>query len=387
MKKSAILLLVVSLVFTASCGKEAETVSEPVASVSASVSEESQTSASEESQVSVSEEVQEEPDYTEAYKKILDETFDLIVSGGLVGTLEEDYNSMGVWEHILYTRTEDALGEIGYGFKDLSGDGIAELIIGLVDSANIMEIFTLDGDKPQFVVGGWDRSSLQLLSDGSFYSFVSGGAAYSGIANFTLTSDGKTLVYKDFYFTDEKEVDGELVEAFYHNTTGEWEAGYSDAVDMTYDGFWAMEQDMGDRVVKNALTPFESYKTIVPEGAANANISVAWADETTGTDYWYFYDSYDEDVAEIVVSTDVNVRNVTFKRLSLTGVDENGKAIYDKEEMFTTTLFANKPLVVAVKFLGDTPNIGFSYTDSDGTEKECVISVSGMDGSPVLTDN
>ena len=55
-----------------------------------------------------------------------------------------------------------------------------------------------------------------------------------------LKENGSGLIWDDYYFSDEGE-DGNT--AFYHNTTGEFDAGQSERVRLSAEAFWNMIED------------------------------------------------------------------------------------------------------------------------------------------------
>lgn len=59
-----------------------------------------------------------------------------------------------------------------------------------------------------------------------------------------------------------------------------------------------------------------------------------------------------------------------------------GNVGFDRAEVFhVPELKAGAALAVPMRFPGDMPSNGFSYTDADGSTKVYTIGVSGKDGS------
>lgn len=84
--------------------------------------------------------------------------------------------------------------ETGWLLRDLDGDGVPELLLGVSWSGNntvIFNIFRLEGDRAVRLVDGWNRCRYYLCTDGS-------------IAN---SGDGGIYEYSDAYY---RYIDGEL---------------------------------------------------------------------------------------------------------------------------------------------------------------------------------
>lgn len=394
MKKFVALLMAGVILFATACGES--TLVEKEGSTDASVSIEETNTHTEntisEAEVSAEPGIAEEDQtakYLKIYKADLDKAFNLIITGGTVGFGNSEWDGMyGIWEALLYRDIREGLENVGYEIRDISGDGIPELLIGETNGTQYYVIFTCANDKSVYVIGGWDRSTLSLLEGNRLFSSMSAGAAYSAFADMKLSTDGTTFEYNDFYFSDEVEdVNGEYVAKYYRNTSGEWDASVSEALDFDSEKFFSLETDMMTEQLTHSITPFSQYREITPEGTPNANITAEWITREDSYSYnWSYYDSYDSEAPVFIVKTDVTVTDVTFKHLQLDSVTDDGKAVFLEEDLVTTSLIAGDPIVITCLFPGDTPNFGFSYRDSDGTEKKCTISVSGMDGSLVIAE-
>ena len=79
--------------------------------------------------------------------------------------------------------------------------------------------------------------------------------------------------------------------------------------------------------------------------------------------------------------TDIQVVSITLEEV---GEDDVGLRV---EAVLGTldAIMPGRPFVVAMTFPGDIPNTALVYTDSDGTVHYCTISMSGKDGSLLLT--
>ena len=78
-----------------------------------------------------------------------------------------------------------------------------------------------------------------------------------------------------------------------------------------------------------------------------------------------------------------------FRLLSLfvNDFDDNGRMTFDTESLYELpTLEENKPLEVTLTFYGDLPSYGISYKDAGGNTKNFTVTLSGEDGSVILTE-
>lgn len=158
---------------------------------------------------------------------------------------EEDYEDVpgaaGVWEIASYEAGDDALNALGYITRDISGDGIPELMVGTTQEygAWVCAVYTLIDGEPQLVLEGWYRNRYVYAPDGTFYNVGSNGAASSCIGTYKITRDGTKLKCQDLYFTDFDEDFGDI--RVYYNTTGSLDPAESKETDMTEEDFWTMQ--------------------------------------------------------------------------------------------------------------------------------------------------
>ena len=78
-----------------------------------------------------------------------------------------------------------------------------------------------------------------------------------------------------------------------------------------------------------------------------------------------------------------------FRLLSLfvNDFDDNGRMTFDTESLYELpTLEENKPLEVTLTFYGDLPSYGISYKDASGATKNFMLTLSGEDGSVILSE-
>ena len=178
------------------------------------------------------------PAGTDAYAPIL-ENLRNILTKGLEGRDRED-GEYGVMEAVQGREGSEALRSVGWLVRDLSGDGVPELVIGSVEQgedgkfrgSQIYALYTLKNGKPHLTQEGTFRNAFALMDNGQFFHHGSGGAMYSIFGVFALTQDGTSLVCQDYWFTHEKNrTTWEL--GFYHNSSGQMDTAVSEEVSET----------------------------------------------------------------------------------------------------------------------------------------------------------
>ncbi|WP_031555739.1 hypothetical protein [Oribacterium sp. FC2011] len=196
--------------------------------------------------------------YEALYSPVLEEVRE-VVTNGYDHDKEYKYVSNGLMEKCMYPGDDDLTKAVGYVLKDVSRDGIPELIIGCDEKygdneprSYIFNLFTLKDDEVQSVFDGWARSSYQWMGDDHFYYSGSGGAAITIFGENHLSPDGTEIVWDDFYFSDEKEV-GNI--GLYHNTSGIFDAGKAEELDMSDSEFFDKMDDYESKCQMLSWTP------------------------------------------------------------------------------------------------------------------------------------
>jgi len=201
-------------------------------------------------------------DYDALYKPLIDEYYK-IYSGAIdVDNLPE--GGYGVMEAVGSANMTGTLPDVGYLIHDLSGDGIPELIIGTVPTGEaaqhigtmIFALYAIENGEPQFTTGSTYRLSHHVLDDGSLFYQGSGSAAHSAYGVFDLSSDGRRLTCRDYWFRFEYEGDLYDLRTWY-NTVGEMDVDVSEMLDMTMDEFSAKRREF---VEKEVILPLEHFK-------------------------------------------------------------------------------------------------------------------------------
>ena len=176
---------------------------------------------------------------------------------------EEADGRMGVLEAAMAFGGEEAPANIGYAIEDFGGDGVPELLIGLIEEtqpvcigSEIYMAYTLVDGQLHLAFEGWNRNSYQYMGDDRFFYEGSAGAASFGFGTFRLLPDGTGLSCEEFYFSEW--TDGSTMETeFWYNTSGEWDSSVSEKLDMTSDEFWKLaDEKKPEEFGSIELTPF-----------------------------------------------------------------------------------------------------------------------------------
>ena len=175
----------------------------------------------------------------------------------------------GIWE-AAKALGDEALEKIGYVLKDITGDGVPELLIGAFEKDDdaytnneIYLIYTLQGEEPEIVLYGWNRNAYSLKDDNSLFYQGSSGAAMSAFGIYHISNDGES-VCNDFYFTYPNDNDPSVIELF-HNTTGIFYNEDGEKLDMTLDEFSALQDEMSKGTSKIEGTPFSKLDAKIIE--------------------------------------------------------------------------------------------------------------------------
>ena len=400
-KLKTICLLIALLVSTlAGCGEKQQPAQQPEPEPTVTEQTATGTDASNPAaqQPSMTPDPEVEKAYQEAmqgYETVMEENCDVIYNGYHFEN-EYPFVASGVIE-VSSMERKDLLQYLGYTFEDVSGDGIPELLIGIIPNGNaetpekqlLLGGYTCKDGEPVRFLEGWARNVYEWMGDGRFFNYASGGWAYSGFGTFRISEDGTALQCEEWYFSDTK--DGNDTEvAYYHNTTGDMDKNTAEELDIDFDAFWELSDKYDAEIKELELTPFADYPYAgFIAQPLDCKVRVDFFDDVN---YQSYYDDASEYMPAAEYETKILFRSeegaADFKllALSLRDVDTDGRAAYDITEVFNIPgLRAGIPLAVPMSFPGDMPSNGFSYTDTDGSTKTYAIGISGRDGSLIVT--
>lgn len=322
------------------------------------------------------------------YLKTDDDVYHEMEFGGFIGLMDVCYSS----------DIDQILSNLGYIIEDFSGDGIDDLVIvDAYDSKeqkyeSILGFYTLKDEKPYFVFEGSARNSYEFMDNGHFYNLGSGGAAYSCCGEAYVSLDGRELLWKDFYFTNETDDTYENYGVFW-NDTGIWEADESellgDADD--FDKYWKQYDNVTvfKKPAQNLLDYSKSEYYHNNNTTSEIDISLMSADLYSGNinnlESLIFSDG--EFKTEIVFTAENNVKDLEFYGLTLEHFTDDGIARFSKMNLDgVDELKKGESVAVTIEFIGDIPNYGLSYKDESGNVRYFSIDESGKDGSLYLTE-
>lgn len=197
-----------------------------------------------------------EPEEPSPYSGILEQYFTAL-------TKQKDYPSFGVQEAVMGLSPEEALDSIGYTVRDVSGDGIPELVIGRTSPKEyagtmIYGVYTAGNGEPELIFGGWERSRYYPKPDGTIFYRGSGGSMYTLFGIYALSEDGTALICRDYWFSHEKNPTRTVV-GYYHNTTGERNPSLSEELNISNEEYRQIEEELSSDLVTWELTPFSDY--------------------------------------------------------------------------------------------------------------------------------
>ncbi|MCR5371264.1 MAG: hypothetical protein K6E83_11225 [Clostridium sp.] len=138
----------------------------------------------------------------ELYGEVLQKYRAALEEGWEAGKLEEEEMSP-MYYVIRQDNPEEVMNRIGFTYKDISGDGIEELLIGEIAEDDwkgvIYDIYTIVDRKPAHVLSGWDRNRYFVCDDFFLCNEYSEGADLSGWTISALM-DNSTETYPQVMF-------------------------------------------------------------------------------------------------------------------------------------------------------------------------------------------
>jgi hypothetical protein len=99
---------------------------------------------------------------------------------------------------LIQNEGEKALDKIGYAYRDISSDGVDDLLIGIIGDNNepsvVYDIYTMVNREPAHVVSGTSRNRCYALEYGGFANVTSGGANENEVALYEIESGTTNLI-------------------------------------------------------------------------------------------------------------------------------------------------------------------------------------------------
>lgn len=341
----------------------------------------------------------------EAYTEVLDAYAKLLLG---TGEITEKTGPVGINSAIDLLSALDGADmaaeapyRCGYLLKDLNDDGVPELLIGEISSAGkyeqengvsysgsiVQAVYTLADGEALNILEGWGRNRYDWTDVGHFFNRASAGAAHYIFADYKLSKDGRGLDCDGYWFTYDQEDGDEVRLQHYYNTSGEWDPAASEQI--SADEFQSAEAKLEKKIAMLPLTPFSQYESenVDPMGVP-AVLRAAWANFFVAG--YQSHDEYilseEESAAKVAFFAQKPLKNFRVLNLEFVDADEDGNVLFQTKSMYKQKeLMPDCPLVVQGVFYGSIPNWGVSYEDETGEVRTYSVSVSGMDGSIVLS--
>lgn len=162
----------------------------------------------------------------------------------------------------LYNENYKELGNTGYAFIDIDGNGVPELLIGDKDSENygwILDLYTCIDNQIVHLGTTWERFGISLSKNGRIYQYGSGGARLTSQEECVIDVKNKALSVVDAVIYDEDDAQGT---PWFHATE---EYGTDSGFDLSKMKNISEEEGMkkweeyNNNIVGYSITPFSEY--------------------------------------------------------------------------------------------------------------------------------
>ena len=194
----------------------------------------------------------------DVYDELIGTVYEVIAAGEMLESEQEGLFSLGVG--LGHLNSDEMLQAAGYAVEDLNGDGIPELVLGMVDTDIIYTVYTCSEGTPVLVFESFVRNSYSWLGDGKFHYYGSGSAYNAGFGTFSLPAGGTELVCSEFRFTDVKPgTDSEI--GCYCNSSGSWEIEASEELEMSPEELWNLDAEAREQIKSIPYTSFSNVKS------------------------------------------------------------------------------------------------------------------------------
>lgn len=287
---------------------------------------------------------------------------------------------------------EEALRRIGYFIKDISGDGVSELIVGAIEEEDgtyrygreLYAVYSCQQPQINQLFFSDRHHRYTLLSDGRILVTTVDGVHDFGLGVYRMAPDGSALTCEDYYFVveaDESARHGDV----YHNTIGQSDVRVSEKMGMTPEDVLALGRKLDGQAQPVPLYPFSLYfyEPKEPFAPETSLVSVMRREAVDPGTYYRSRFCINQEGAHfsLFLSAEKELMNVHV--LALRYLDtEAGQPIFATHSLAGIYRFKPEhPVIVDLPVVDAMPAYGLSYEDEEGRPHTFALRESGFDGS------
>lgn len=287
---------------------------------------------------------------------------------------------------------EEALRRIGYFIKDISGDGVSELIVGAIEEEDgtyrygreLYAVYSCEQPQINQLFFSDRHHRYTLLSDGRILVTTVDGVHDFGLGVYRMAPDGSALTCEDYYFVveaDESARHGDV----YHNTIGQSDVRVSEKMGMTPEDVLALGRKLDGQAQPVPLYPFSLYfyEPKEPFAPETSLVSVMRREAVDPGTYYRSRFCINQEGAHfsLFLSAEKELMNVHV--LALRYLDtEAGQPIFATHSLAGIYRFKPEhPVIVDLPVVDAMPAYGLSYEDEEGRPHTFALRESGFDGS------
>lgn len=291
---------------------------------------------------------------------------------------------------------EEAPRQIGYFLKDISGDGVPELIVGAVTEedgpyrygSELYAVYSCSSGSVKRLFFDAAHQSYRLLSDGRILVLTIDGVRNFGVGVYRISLDGASFTCQDYYFAIPENESAQRGDV-YHNTTGRSEIAASEKTDLTLEDVLDMGRQLAEQAQSVQLYPFSLYLYAPQENFTPTEplLQVTRIDDAAeGTVYDFGLTVMADTHVSVLLSADRVLQDVGILALGYLDM-EGGQPVFATHTIATLhRLEPGHPVLVDLPLPGTIPNSGFSYMDERGETHTFALKESGWDGSLFLEE-